>query len=128
MTRLDDRRDLLALAEPTATPDGVRLAPRDVPLDDIIAALRTVHDPEIPVNIYDLGLIYRIEPKAAGLVEIDMTLTAPGCPVAGEMLNWVQKAVSEVDGVANVDVRLVFDPPWDQSRMSEEVQLELGLL
>ena len=128
MTRLDDRRDLLALAEPTATPDGVRLAPRDVPLDDIIAALRTVHDPEIPVNIYDLGLIYRIEPKAAGLVEIDMTLTAPGCPVAGEMLNWVQKAVSEIDGVANVDVRLVFDPPWDQSRMSEEVQLELGLL
>ena len=128
MTRLDDRRDLLALAEPTATPDGVRLAPRDVPLDDIIAALRTVHDPEIPVNIYDLGLIYRIEPKAAGLVEIDMTLTAPGCPVAGEMLNWVQKAVSEIDGVANVDVRPVFDPPWDQSRMSEEVQLELGLL
>ena len=128
MTRLDDRRDLLALAEPTATPDGVRLAPRDVPLDDIIAALRTVHDPEIPVNIYDLGLIYRIEPKAAGAVEIDMTLTAPGCPVAGEMVGWVQKAVGDVDGVTKAEVRLVFDPPWDKSRMSEEVRLELGLL
>ncbi|MFO1107733.1 MAG: iron-sulfur cluster assembly protein [Bradyrhizobium sp.] len=94
----------------------------------IIAALRTVHDPEIPVNIYDLGLIYRIEPKDHGLVEIDMTLTAPGCPVAGEMLNWVQQAVIDVNGVDKVDVRLVFDPPWDSSRMSDDVKLELGLL
>ncbi|HLG79812.1 MAG TPA: DUF59 domain-containing protein [Bradyrhizobium sp.] len=97
-------------------------------MSDIIAALRTVHDPEIPVNIYDLGLIYRIEPKAAGLVEIDMTLTAPGCPVAGEMVSWVQKAVDDVDGVTKAEVRLVFDPPWDKSRMSDEVRLELGLL
>ena len=94
----------------------------------IIAALRTVHDPEIPVNIYDLGLIYRIEPKQPGLVEIDMTLTAPGCPVAGEMVKWVQTAVSDVEGVGAVDVNLVFDPPWDKSRMSEDVQLELGLI
>lgn len=94
----------------------------------IIAALRTVHDPEIPVNIYDLGLIYRIEPKQQGLVEIDMTLTAPGCPVAGEMLKWVETAVSGVEDVGAVDVRLVFDPPWDKSRMSEDVQLELGLI
>ena len=94
----------------------------------IIAALRTVHDPEIPVNIYDLGLIYRIAPKQQGLVEIDMTLTAPGCPVAGEMLKWVETAVSSVEGVGAVDVQLVFDPPWDKSRMSEDVQLELGLI
>ena len=96
--------------------------------DDIIDALRTVFDPEIPVNIYDLGLIYHIEQKDDGAVEIDMTLTAPGCPVAGEMLGWVEKAVGAVDGVASVEVRLVFDPPWDKSRMSEEVQLELGLI
>jgi len=94
----------------------------------VIAALRTVHDPEIPVNIYDLGLIYRIEPDHRGGVEIDMTLTAPGCPVAGEMMNWVQKAVSDVDGIESVKVNLVFDPPWDKSKMSEDVQLELGLL
>jgi len=94
----------------------------------VIAALRTVHDPEIPVNIYDLGLIYRIEPKDGGLVEIDMTLTAPGCPVAGEMLSWVEKAVSEVSGVEDAAVRLVFDPPWDSSRMTDDVKLELGLL
>jgi FeS assembly SUF system protein len=94
----------------------------------IIAALRTVHDPEIPVNIYDLGLIYRIDPKDDGLVEIDMTLTAPGCPVAGELLNWVEKAVLEVTGVDTVKVQLVFDPPWDTSRMTDDVKLELGLL
>ncbi len=94
----------------------------------IVAALRTVHDPEIPVNIYDLGLIYRIEPKPEGLIEIDMTLTAPGCPVAGEMLKWVETAVGGVEGVGRVDVNLVFDPPWDKSRMSEDVQLELGLI
>jgi FeS assembly SUF system protein len=97
-------------------------------VDDIIAALRTVHDPEIPVNIYDLGLIYRIEPKDPGSVEIVMTLTAPGCPVAGEMLKWVETAVLGVTGINAVDVTLVFDPPWDKSRMSEEVLLELGLM
>jgi FeS assembly SUF system protein len=95
---------------------------------DIIAALRTVHDPEIPLNIFDLGLIYRIEVQDAGLVEIDMTLTAPGCPVASEMLGWVRVAVSSVEGVAEAKVNLVFDPPWDQSRMSEEAKLELGLV
>jgi FeS assembly SUF system protein len=87
-----------------------------------------VHDPEIPVNVFDLGLIYRIEAKDQGFVEIDMTLTAPGCPVASEMLGWVKAAVSSVNGVAEVQVNLVFDPPWDQSRMSEEAKLELGLV
>jgi FeS assembly SUF system protein len=104
------------------------LADDDALTEEIIAALRTVHDPEIPVNIYDLGLIYRIARRDAGLVEIDMTLTAPGCPVAGEMLTWVEKAVGGIAGVGRVAVRLVFDPPWDSSRMSDAVRLQLGLL
>jgi len=98
------------------------------PHDGIVAALRTVFDPEIPVNVYDLGLIYRIDSTKDGAVEIDMTLTAPGCPVAGSMVEMVKAAVSIVAGVGDCDVRLVFDPPWDKSRMSEETQLELGLL
>ncbi|MFG1461864.1 DUF59 domain-containing protein [Xanthobacter sp. DSM 24535] len=101
---------------------------QDALMDEIIAALRTVFDPEIPVNVYDLGLIYRIAPTLDGHVEIDMTLTAPGCPVAGEFLGWVEKAVAGVDEISSVKVNLVFDPPWDSSRMSEDVQLELGLL
>jgi FeS assembly SUF system protein len=96
--------------------------------DAIITALRSVHDPEIPVNIYDLGLIYRIELKDHESVDIDMTLTAPGCPVASEILSWVRKAVSAVDGIKRVNVNLVFDPPWDQEKMSEEAKLELGLM
>ncbi len=114
-------------AEPVAlhVPPG---ASADAVTEAVIAALRTVHDPEIPVNIYDLGLIYRIDLQPENGVEIDMTLTAPGCPVAGEMVNWVQKAVCGVEGIGAVKVNLVFDPPWDTSRMTEEVQLELGLL
>jgi FeS assembly SUF system protein len=96
--------------------------------DTIVAALRTVHDPEIPVNVYDLGLIYRIDLKDRDAVEIDMTLTAPGCPVAGEMLSWVQQAVSDVEGVRQVKVNLVFDPPWDKDKMSDDAKLELGLV
>jgi FeS assembly SUF system protein len=125
---LNDQLDLLALIDPGAASRPPSAVAGETLIADIIAALRTVHDPEIPVNVYDLGLIYRIEPKANGLVEIDMTLTAPGCPVAGEMLSWVQKAVIDVKGVAKVDVRLTFDPPWDNSRMSDDVKLELGLL
>ena len=100
----------------------------DALTDDIIDALKTVYDPEIPVNIFELGLIYKIDVKDHGTVEIDMTLTAPGCPVAGEMPGWVEKAVGDVEGVSGVKVNLVFDPPWDQSKMSEEAKLELGLL
>ena len=96
--------------------------------DAVIQALRTVYDPEIPLNIYDLGLIYRIEWTAPGIIDIDMTLTAPGCPVAGEMTTGVQMAVAAIGGIDKVKVNLVFDPPWDQSRMSEEAQLELGLM
>jgi FeS assembly SUF system protein len=129
MTLMDDRS--IDVGSPTLAADAPEASPAAGSsglTERIIAALRTVHDPEIPVNIYDLGLIYRIEPKQQGLVEIDMTLTAPGCPVAGEMLKWVETAVSGVEGVGAVDVDLVFDPPWDKSRMSEDVQLELGLI
>lgn len=96
--------------------------------DAVIAALRTVYDPEIPVNIYDLGLIYRIAWPRRGLVEIDMTLTAPGCPVAGEVIAQVQRTAAGVEGVGDVKVNLVFDPPWDMSKMSEDARFELGLI
>ncbi len=125
MKYLDDRT-IAVPAVPTA-PAQLSGGANDL-IEAVIAALRTVHDPEIPVNIYDLGLIYRIAPDHHGAVEIDMTLTAPGCPVAGEMMNWVRTAVSDVDGIKSVKVNLVFDPPWDKSKMSEDVQLELGLL
>lgn len=95
---------------------------------EIVTALRTVYDPEIPVNIHDLGLIYRIEPRGAGQVEIDMTLTAPGCPVADGLVAMVKTAVLQVNGIDEADVRLVFDPPWTKNRMTDDVKLELGLL
>ncbi len=94
--------------------------------EQIIAALKTVQDPEIPVDIYELGLIYRLDIHPSGDVEVDMTLTAPGCPVAGEMPGQVQAAVETVDGVRSAHVRLVWDPPWDRAKMSEEAQLALG--
>jgi FeS assembly SUF system protein len=130
MTEADDRPiDVASVTVVTAEdgPMSFALAARTL-IDRVIMALRTVYDPEILVNIYDLGLIYRTELLPEGLVEIDMTLTAPGCPVAGEMLRLVQTAVRDVDGVSSVKVNLVFDPPWDQSRMAEEARLELGLL
>jgi FeS assembly SUF system protein len=96
--------------------------------DPIIAALRTVHDPEIPVNIYDLGLIYTIDIAETGNVHIDMTLTAPACPVAGMMPVMVKDAVVKVEGVGEVDVELVWDPPWSQEHMSDEAKLQLGML
>ncbi len=94
--------------------------------EQVVAALRTVFDPEIPVNIYDLGLIYRIDVIDRRDVDIDMTLTAPGCPVAGEMVGMTQRAVDAVESVASVKINLVFDPPWHQSMMSDEAKLELG--
>lgn len=96
--------------------------------EPIVAALRNVHDPEIPVNIYDLGLIYRIDIAANGDVAVDMTLTAPGCPVAGMMPIMVRDAVAGVDGVGEVRVALVWDPPWGQENMSDEARLQLGLM
>lgn len=93
----------------------------------IIDAIRTVYDPEIPVNIYELGLIYDLDIDAKGNVAIRMTLTAPGCPVAGTMPQMVRDAVARVEGLNDIDVDLVWDPPWDKSRMSEAAQLELGM-
>jgi FeS assembly SUF system protein len=95
--------------------------------NDIVKALKTVYDPEIPADIYELGLIYRVDIAEEGFVEIDMTLTAPGCPVAGEMPVWVKNAVSAVPGVSEVKVNMVFDPPWDQSRMSDEARVALDM-
>ena len=95
--------------------------------DDIIAALKTVYDPEIPSDIYELGLIYRVDIADDRQVAIDMTLTAPGCPVAGEMPGWVENAVNAVPGVSGTKVKIVFDPPWDQSRMSDEARLATGM-
>lgn len=93
----------------------------------IIAALKTVYDPEIPADIYELGLIYKIDIDNDRLVTIEMTLTSPGCPVAGEMPAWVENAVQSVPGVNHCVVRLTFDPPWDQSRMSDEARLALNM-
>lgn len=95
--------------------------------DDIIAALKTVYDPEIPADIYELGLVYRIDIDDDRSVDIDMTLTAPGCPVAGEMPGWVENAVGTVAGVNDVRVNMVFDPPWTPDRMSEEAQVALNM-
>ncbi len=97
-------------------------------VEHVIAALRTVYDPEIPVNIYDLGLIYKINVDSAAVVTITMTLTAPGCPVAQTFPGVVEDKVRSVEGVKDAVVELVWDPPWDQDLMSEEAKLELGLL
>jgi FeS assembly SUF system protein len=94
--------------------------------DDIISALKTVYDPEIPSDIYELGLIYTVDIEDDRTVKIEMTLTAPGCPVAGEMPGWVENAVSSVEGVQDVQVKMVFDPPWSHDRMSEEARVAVG--
>ena len=94
--------------------------------DDIVGALKTVYDPEIPADIYELGLIYRIDIEDDRSVKIDMTLTAPGCPVAGEMPGWVENAVSAVEGISGVSVAMTFDPPWTPDRMSEEARVAVG--
>jgi FeS assembly SUF system protein len=94
---------------------------------ELIAALKTVYDPEIPVDIYELGLIYRVDVADNKDVTIDMTLTAPGCPVAGEMPNMVKTALETVKGIGEVKVNMTFDPPWTPERMSEEAKLELNM-
>ena len=94
--------------------------------DDIVSALKTVYDPEIPADIIELGLIYKIDIEDDRMVKIVMTLTAPGCPVAGEMPGWVENAVGAVEGVSGVQVEMTFDPPWTPERMSEEAQVAVG--
>jgi len=96
--------------------------------DDLVAEFKTVFDPEIPVDIYELGLIYKVDINDDYHVDVEMTLTAPGCPVAGEMPGWVEEAAQRVKGVKSVTVNLVFDPPWTPARMSDEAKLELNML
>jgi FeS assembly SUF system protein len=95
--------------------------------DDLVAQFKTVYDPEIPVDIYELGLIYKVDINDDRHVDIEMTLTAPGCPVAGEMPGWVEQAALKVEGVASAKVNLVFDPAWTPARMSDEAKLELNM-
>jgi FeS assembly SUF system protein len=110
-----------------AFPSAIRPEELDRLTDDIVAALKTVYDPEIPADIYELGLIYKIEIDDDRLATIDMTLTAPACPVAGEMPGWVETAVAGVNGLSGARVNMVFDPPWDQSRMSDEARVALDM-
>ncbi|MGC3937003.1 SUF system Fe-S cluster assembly protein [Roseobacter sp. EG26] len=101
----------------------------DHPLyEQVVEACRTVYDPEIPVNIYELGLIYTVDINAENEVDIKMSLTAPGCPVAGEMPGWVADAVEPLAGVKQVSVELVWEPPWGMDMMSDEARLELGFM
>ena len=110
--------------EPLIRPSSV-----DHPLyEPVVEACRSVYDPEIPVNIFDLGLVYTIEVTGESDVRVAMTLTAPGCPVAGEMPGWVADAVLAVPGVRNVDVDLVWEPQWGMDMMSDEARLELGFM
>jgi len=96
--------------------------------DELIAQFKTVFDPEIPVDVYELGLIYKVDVDDNYHVDVEMTLTAPGCPVAGEMPGWVEEAALKVEGVKSAKVNLVFEPPWTPARMSDEAKLELNML
>ncbi len=119
-------------AEPAATLEAASTAAPGADADDpllrdIVAALKTVYDPEIPADIYELGLIYAVDVDDDRNVAISMTLTAPGCPVAGEMPQWVENAVNAVPGVKSTTVTMTFSPPWDMSRMSDEARLALNM-
>ena len=134
---MEQQRDVIDVSSgadaetPQAETSGGSAIPREE-LDritgDIIRALKTVYDPEIPVDIYELGLIYKVDLSDERLLTVDMTLTAPGCPVAGEMPGWVEGAVRGVEGVEDVKVNMTFDPPWTPEKMSDEAKLELGWL
>lgn len=120
MTQQPDKIEGAPLIKPSTT---------DHPLyDSVVEACRSVFDPEIPVNIYDLGLIYTIEISPENEIEILMSLTAPGCPVAGEMPGWVADAIEPLAGVKQVNVGMTFDPPWGMEMMSDEARLELGFM
>ena len=123
MTKTTETQD----AQPESQASALPQEELDRLTAELIAAIKKVYDPEIPVDIYELGLIYKIDIADNRDVEIDMTLTAPGCPVAGEMPGWVENAARTVDGVNEVKVNLVFDPLWDPSLMSDEAKLELNI-
>jgi len=121
--------DEAAFAEAWDAPQKAALEQGEIDrmTDDIIEALKSVYDPEIPVDIYELGLIYKVDLSDDRDVAIEMTLTAPGCPVAGEMPGWVEDAVKKVPGVRSARAELTFDPPWDASKMSDEAKLALNM-
>jgi FeS assembly SUF system protein len=129
----DKNEELSPVAQgiaPVAEPDKKSALPADEVArmtDDIVAALKTVYDPEIPADIYELGLIYRIEIEDDRSVKVDMTLTTPNCPAAAELPTNVENAVASVAGVGPVTVNVVWDPPWDQSRMSDEARAVLNM-
>ena len=126
----DDRSKTADLPAAPHTPKFESAIPQDELArltDDIVAALKSVYDPEIPADIYELGLIYKVDIADNRAVTIDMTLTSPNCPAAGELPGSVENAVAAVQGVGPVKVNVTFDPPWDQSRMSEEARLALNL-
>ena len=134
---MDEQRDFIDVKDPAGaeTPQAETTGSSAIPqaeLDritqDVIRSLKTVYDPEIPVDIYELGLIYKVDLSDDRLLTIDMTLTAPGCPVAGEMPGWVEGAVRGIDGVEDVKVIMTFEPPWTPEKMSDEAKLELGWL
>ena len=124
-----EKTDSAAFAEAWDAPQKSALAQAEIDrmTDDIIEALKSVFDPEIPVDIYELGLIYKVDLSDDRDVVVEMTLTAPGCPVAGEMPIWVEQAVMKVDGVKSARAELTFDPPWDASKMSDEAKLALNM-
>ncbi|MEQ1714808.1 MAG: SUF system Fe-S cluster assembly protein [Hyphomicrobium sp.] len=126
---LKDAVTALDASQPAEEAKASALPPEEIDrlTADIITALKTVYDPEIPSDIYELGLIYKVDIDDDRNITIEMTLTAPGCPVAGEMPGWVDSAVSTVQGVKSVKVNMTFDPPWDQSRMSDEARLALNM-
>ena len=132
--KASDRREGGSEGVPPGEAGGRAVAPTAIPPEeleqltaDIVAALKTVYDPEIPADIYELGLIYSIDIDDERNVAIEMTLTAPGCPVAGDMPTWVENAVASMPGLGRVSVKLTFDPPWEQSRMSDEARLALNM-
>jgi FeS assembly SUF system protein len=122
-----------AATEADAAPNRPEFGATTIPPEElqtltegIVAALKTVYDPEIPADIYELGLIYKVDIDDSRHVSVDMTLTAPGCPVAGEMPTWVEDAVANVPGVSGAKATIVFDPPWSPDRMSDEAKVAVG--
>jgi FeS assembly SUF system protein len=127
--------DDLTSPPPDGAPEGDARSPSAIPqqeldriTDDLIQEFKKVYDPEIPVDIYELGLIYKVDINDDRHVDVEMTLTAPACPVAGEMPGWVEDAARKVEGVRSAKATIVFDPPWDPSRMSDEARLALNML
>jgi FeS assembly SUF system protein len=124
---MDDAAPITADLGADAQASPLPQAELDRLTDELIEKLKTVYDPEIPVDIYELGLIYKVDVSDDKDIVVDMTLTAPGCPVAGEMPEWVRDAVMTIEGVRSCNVNLTFEPPWDQSRMSDEARLQLNM-